>query len=78
MDAALEAGIFSAIKNTGYKPVRIDRKEHLNKIDDGIIAEIRRSRFIVTDFTTGDDGLPRGVYYETGFAHEFNIPMIYL
>ena len=33
------------------EPVRIDQKERLNKIDDEIIAEIRRSRFLVADFT---------------------------
>ncbi len=47
------AGIEPAIKEVGYKPVRIDNVEHNNKIDDEIIAEIRRSKFIVADFTCG-------------------------
>jgi hypothetical protein len=34
-----------AIRDSGYEPMRIDRKEHINKIDDEIIAEIRRSCF---------------------------------
>ena len=56
---ALERGIEPAIEETGYEPLRIDRKEHINQIDDEIIAEIRRSRFLVADFTHGEDG-PRG------------------
>ena len=70
--AAWEDGIKPAIENTGYTPMRIDQKEHVNKIDDQIIAEIRRSRFIVADFTHGDEGVRGGVYYEAGFAHGLN------
>ena len=50
---AFEKGIKPAIEDVGYEPLRIDRKEHINKIDDEIIAEIRRSRFLVADFTHG-------------------------
>ena len=77
MNSAWESGIEPAIKNTGYKPKRIDKKEHVNKIDDEIIAEIRRSRFVVADFTHGRGGVRGGVYYEAGFAHGFNIPVIF-
>lgn len=51
MDALFENGIAPAIREAGYEPVRIDRKLDVDKIDDAIIAEIRRSRFIVADFT---------------------------
>ena len=77
MDGAFEKGIHPAIKDAGYNPFRIDEKEHLNKIDDQIIAEIRRSRFIVADFTHGGEGPRGGVYYEAGFAHGLNIPVIF-
>ena len=53
---AWEEGIKLGIEDAGYEAVRIDEKEHTNKIDDEIIAEIRRSRFVVADFTQGDDG----------------------
>lgn len=53
-----------AIRASGYRPVRIDGVEHNNKIDDEILANIRRARFIVADFT-GERG---GVYFEAGFA----------
>ena len=72
-----EEGLRAAIRDAGYKPIRIDQKEHLNKIDDEIIAEIRRARFLVADFTHGEDGPRGGVYYEAGFAHGLNIPVVF-
>jgi hypothetical protein len=50
MEAAYEQGFEPAIRESGYVPMRIDRKEHINKIDDEIIAEIRRSKFLVAYF----------------------------
>ena len=76
MKEALERGIEPAIRDAGYKPLRIDQKEHVNKIDDEIIAELRRSRFLVADFTHGDEGARGGVYYEAGFAHGLNLPVV--
>lgn len=61
---AYDRGIAPAISDAGFKPVRIDRKEHNNEIPDEIIAEIRNSEFVVADFT----GQRSGVYYEAGFA----------
>ena len=60
-----------------YEAVRIDRKEHVNKIDDEIIAELRRARFVVADFTHGETGVRGGVYYEAGFAHGHDIPVVF-
>lgn len=77
LDEAWENGILPAINDAGYEAVRIDQKEHLNKIDDEIIAEIRRSRFLVADFTQGVDGARGGVYYEAGYAHGLKIPVIF-
>src|SRR5271165_407541 len=62
---AYEHGFEIAIGGAGYSALRIDRKEHDGKIDDQIIAEIRRSAFVVADFS----GHRGGVYYEAGFAH---------
>ena len=56
MDEVWEKGLRPAIREAGYEALRIDRKEHLNKVDDEIIAEIRRSRFLVADFTQGETG----------------------
>ena len=77
MDDLWENGIKPGIEDAGYEAVRIDRKEHVNKIDDEIIAEIKRSRFVVADFTHGTGGMRGGVYYEAGFAHGMNNPVIF-
>ena len=76
-DAAYRHGIEPGIEGAGYRPLRIDHKPDLNKIDDEIIAEIRRSRFLVADFTHGEDGARGGVYFEAGFAHGLGLPVIY-
>lgn len=77
MDAIFDNGLKPGIKDAGYCAFRIDRKPDLDKIDDEIIAEIRRSRFLVADFTQGEDGARGGVYYEAGFAYGLDIPVIY-
>lgn len=69
-DQWFEKGILGA----GYKPVRIDKHAHNNLIDDEIIANIRKSRFVVADFTQNNNG----VYYEAGYARGLGIPVIYL
>ena len=53
MTEAYDSGIRPAIENTGYNPLKIDDKPDVDKIDDEIIEEIRRSRFLVADFTHG-------------------------
>ena len=77
MNEVWQNGFLPAIRDSGFYPIRIDQKEHVNKIDDEIIAEIRRSRFVVADFTHGKDGVRGGVYYETGFAQGLGIPVIF-
>lgn len=73
MDNAWSSGFAMAIKQAGFEPFRINLKEHNNKICDEIIAEIRRSRFLVADFT----GHRGGVYYEAGFAAGLGLPVIF-
>ncbi len=63
-----------ATRAAGYEPLRIDSKQHNGKIDDEIMASIRASRFVVSDFT-GNRG---GVYYEAGFAHGLGLPVIFM
>jgi len=77
MNEAWGKGFKPGIEDAGYKPLRIDFKQHNNKIDDEIIAEIRRSRFLVADFTSKPKEARGGVYYEAGFAHGLNIPVIF-
>lgn len=78
MKKAYSRGIKPAIRDVGYEPVRIDRKEFLGKVDDEIVAELRKSRFVVADFTTSKkSGARGGVYYEAGFASGLGIDVIY-
>jgi len=69
-----EKYVESAILDAGYKPIRIDKYEHNNLIDDEIISNIKKSKFIVADFTFNN----YGVYYEAGYARGMNIPVISL
>ena len=77
MDDAYWNGIRPAIEEAGYKPLRIDLKPDVKKIDDEIFAEIRRSRFLVADMTQGDDGARGGVYFEAGLAEGLGLPVLY-
>lgn len=62
-----------AIKSAGYDPKRIDGHQHNNRIDDEIIAMLRRSKFVVADFT----GQRGGVYFEAGFALGLGLQVIW-
>lgn len=82
-DAAI--AVADAITAAGYSPMIISAKEHNGDITDAIIAEIRRSRFVVADFTCSTvqhegktEGVPRGgVYFEAGFAMGLGIEVIW-
>jgi nucleoside 2-deoxyribosyltransferase len=63
-----------AVQNAGYVPIRIDEVEHINHIDDQIIAEIRRSKFLISDSTLQRNG----VYFEAGFMLGLGRPVIWL
>lgn len=63
-DRIYENGIIPAVEECGYNPIRVDRRQHNDDITDWIIADIRKSKFLIADFT-GNRG---GVYYEAGFA----------
>jgi hypothetical protein len=64
MQTVFDSSIAPGILDAGYKPHRVDLREHNDKIDDEIITQIRRSRFVISDFT----GHRGGVYFEAGFA----------
>ena len=73
MKRVYENSIDKSIRGAGYRPMLISKKEHANKIDDEIIAEIRRSAFLVADFTEHR----QNVYFETGFAIGLGLPVIW-
>ena len=70
---AYERGLRLGIMRAGYDPIRVDRVEHVNRIDDEIIARIRTSLFVVADFTEHRGG----VYFEAGFALGLGLPVIW-
>ena len=77
-DALYDNGIAPAVEAAGYKPIRIDRETNfIGKIDDQIISEIRQSRFVIADFTHDERGARGSVYYEAGFAHGLDIPVLF-
>jgi hypothetical protein len=91
--SVFEKAIADAIEDEKFEFRIIKNVEHNNDICDEIEAEIRRSRFVVADFTAGRcikcDGCEGGVecrdmvrsrggvYFEAGFARGLEIPVIW-
>lgn len=73
LEPAYDDGISPAIEAAGYDPMLIRNKEHAGKIDDEIIAEIKKSAYLVADFT----GHRGGVYFEAGYAMGRGLPVIW-
>ena len=65
-------GFDPAIRAAGYRPRRIDAKDYVGGVMDEIIAEIRRSRFVIVDCTQQRNG----VYFEAGFAIGLGLTVI--
>ena len=71
---AFETGIEPALnQDSGYEALRVDRSHPEGKIDDFILAELRRSRLLVADLTK----LRPSVILEAGFALGLEIPVIW-
>lgn len=67
-------GFKKGIEDSNYfSAYRVDSFEHNGRIDDRIIAEIRRSSLVVADFT----GQRGGVYFEAGLALGLGVPVIW-
>jgi hypothetical protein len=68
-------GIKPAVESiNNFKAYRVDEdRTNGEKIDNKIISEIKKSRFMVADFT----GNKHNVYYEIGFAMGFKLPIIF-
>ncbi len=80
MDEVYEKAIKPAIEyveegktEARFKALPINQKLHTNDINNEIIAEIRRSKFMICDLT----GYRGGVYYEAGFAHGLGMEVIF-
>lgn len=53
-----------AVKEAGYKSIRVDEDPHNDGVVDKIKALILKSKFVIADLT----GNKKGVYYEAGWA----------
>jgi len=73
MESAWLIGIEPVIREAGYTAQRMDKRKHTNTICDEMITEIRKSRFIVADFT----GQRRDVYFVAGYANGYELPVIW-
>ena len=56
--------IEKACEDCGYKAFRVDMKPHNEYIMNKVIAEIKKSKFVIADFTYNNSG----AYFEAGFA----------
>ena len=76
MTPVWEDGILPAIIDESVKldPMKIDLKEHNNHIPIEILAEIKKSKILIADFTYNRGG----VYFEAGYARGLDIEVIQL
>jgi len=76
MEEPFEKGILPLEDETetGFKMFRVDKAQFNDeKICDKIIAEIKRSRFLIADVT----GHRQAVYFEAGYAMAMGLPVIW-
>ena len=57
-------GFDPGIRTAGFRPLRLDTEDYVGGITDEIMAQIRRSRLVVADYTAQRNS----VYFEAGFA----------
>ena len=71
----IRTAIKEAVSDTGFNPLLIDEihVESEQTINDGIIANIKKARFCIADFTQQKDG----VYFEAGYALGRGLKVIY-
>ncbi len=71
-----EKGIHPAIQESGFESIRIDDDKAIPSdftINDAILASIKKSKFIIADFT----GHKSGVYFEAAYALGLGKKVIY-
>jgi hypothetical protein len=73
LDSAYKDGILKLEEDTGFRMLRVDAKQFNDKICDHIVAEIRRSRFLIADVTRHR----RAVYFEAGYAMGLGLQVIW-
>lgn len=71
----IRKAIKEVLEETGYQPILVDEIHYDSDltINDAIIKNIRKSKFLIADFTNQK----HGVYFEAGFALGLKRPVIY-
>lgn len=71
----IRAVIKRAVRESGFDPLLVDEVHYQSDltINDAIIRFIKKSKFLIADFTEQK----HGVYFEAGFALGLNRPVIY-
>jgi hypothetical protein len=65
-------GFDRGIRAAGFRPLRLDNEDYIGGVTDEIMTQIRRSRFVVVDYT----GHRNSVYFEAGFAAGLGLTVI--
>jgi hypothetical protein len=74
MDPAYVEAIEPTVRACGYDPIKVNLQEFNDDIVAHIMATIRESRFVISEFT----GHRNGVYFEAGFGLGLGIPVIFV
>ncbi|MDD4102019.1 MAG: hypothetical protein PHU80_05235 [Kiritimatiellae bacterium] len=72
-DTLWSQGFAAAAQKAGYKAVRIDSREHANKINDEMIVGVRHARILVADLS-GQSPL---AYFQAGLAAGLGKPVFW-
>jgi hypothetical protein len=68
----MNTAIFPACKACGFDAFFASDTEHNHNINDEMIVDIKRSKFVISDFTNNNEG----AYYEAGYAEGMGLPVI--
>jgi hypothetical protein len=76
-DTALEwiysSAIAIAVRDAGYQPLILIKQEHADRVDERIVLELNRSRFVIAEFAQHRPS----VYFEAGYAVGRGVPVIW-
>jgi hypothetical protein len=73
VDHIYDKGICPVLRQLRIRPMRVDRIEHNDDIDDKILALIQSSELCIADLTFARPS----VYYEAGVVHGLGRPVVY-
>ena len=68
----MDLAITPACDACGFQAFLASDTEHNHNINDEMIVDIKRSKFIISDFTNNNEG----AYYEAGYAEGLGLPVI--